>query len=185
MNINRSELPGTYFVKAESDKTCKKMRMKTQHNMTCTLVCKVSNIRQMKRTKPRWFLSKSNLILFTKWRHTFKQGEKSVVMETITHLKRKSMNLKKKCLCIRLNSSRLLGLWRPPKTTTMGRPNLSCPCINNLLWSSSFGISDGDMQPFGTNSFLQLKYLRNKAEAFSMSRSRALRNLRIIKSSTS
>nr|GMD75720.1 hypothetical protein Iba_chr13bCG3390 [Ipomoea batatas] len=85
----------------------------------------------------------------------------------------------------RLNSSKVVCLWRPPYTTTIGRPSLSFPCINILFWARSFGISDGDMEPFGTNSFLQLKYLRNIAEAFSTSRSLARKNLRIIKSSTS
>lgn len=85
---------------------------------------------------------------------------------------------------IRLKSSSLACLCLAPKTTTMGRPVLSTPCINNLLWESSLGISEGDMEPLGTKDRLQLRYLRNRVEAFSMSRSRALRNRRIIKSSS-
>ena len=88
---------------------------------------------------------------------------------------------------IRLKSSRLVleGLCLPPKPTTMGRPILSTPCINNLSWVRSLEISDADMEPFGTNSRLQFRYFKSRVEPFSISRSRARRNLRIIKSSTS
>lgn len=86
---------------------------------------------------------------------------------------------------LRLSSSMLFCLCLLPKITTMGRPFLSRPCINNLLWASSFGISDAPMEPLGTNVCLQLRYFRNRLEAFSMSRSRARRNLLIMKLSTS
>ncbi|KAK6922478.1 hypothetical protein RJ641_012985 [Dillenia turbinata] len=47
------------------------------------------------------------------------------------------------------------------------------------------GTSDGDMEPLGTKSRLQLRYWSNNSEALSTSRSRARKNLLIMKSSTS
>ena len=88
---------------------------------------------------------------------------------------------------IRLNSSRppLMGKCLPANKTVIGRPCLSNPCINILFCSISFWISDADMKPFGTDVLLHFRYLRNIAQALPMSRSRARRNLLIIKSSTS
>lgn len=89
---------------------------------------------------------------------------------------------------IRLNSSRppcLFCICLPPKTTAMGRPNLSTPCKNILLCDISFEISVGEMYPFGTKLFLHFRYFNNIVEALSTSRSLARRNLLIAKSSTS
>lgn len=89
---------------------------------------------------------------------------------------------------ILLNSSRppcLFGICLPPKTTAMGRPNLSSPCKNILLCAISFGISVGEMYPLGKKLFLHFRYFNNIVEALSTSRSLARRNLLIAKSSSS
>ena len=71
------------------------------------------------------------------------------------------------------------------KATTIGRPFLSSPSENTLPCASSSGISEGDT-PFGTNERFHFKYLRNIAEPFSTSKSRARENLLLsVKSSTS
>ena len=87
---------------------------------------------------------------------------------------------------IRLNSSIPPLVWKclAPRTTAMGLPVLSNPWINILFCAISCGSSDAEIEPFGTKVCLHFKYLRNKAEAFSTFKSRARRNLLIIRSST-
>lgn len=89
---------------------------------------------------------------------------------------------------IRLNSSRppfLLQKCLPPNTTVIGRPFLSDPCMNILFCAISFWTSDTQIEPSGANVFLHFTYFRNMAHALSMSRSRARRNLLIVRSSYS
>lgn len=82
----------------------------------------------------------------------------------------------------RLNSSRPPLLWKclAPRITVIGRPFLSDPCRNILFCATSFGVSNREIEPCGTNSLLHFRYLRSMEEPFHISKPRARRNRQVI-----